>query len=145
MLGSSNVRLRRIVSVACLAVFLILAAAEYPPRAVQAAIDFQPISQEELKMTSEPLAPGAAAIILYRQVDRDDSSSGRIKEDNYFRIKILSDAGRKFANIELPFVKGIEEVVQIRARTITTDGTVVPFDGKVFGKTLVKVRKLNYL
>src|SRR5947209_11984296 len=110
MLGSSNVRLRRIVSVACLAVFLILAAAEYPPRAVQAASDFQPISQEELKMTSEPLAPGAAAIIWYRQVDRDDSGSGRIHEENYYRVKILSDAGRKFGNIEIPFFKGVDEV-----------------------------------
>src|SRR5947207_13586252 len=122
MLGSSNVRLRRIVSVACLAVFLILAAAEYPPRAVQAAIDFQPISQEQLKMTSEPLAPGAAAIILYRQGDRDDSSSGRTKADNCFRIKILSDAGRKFASIELPFVKGLDGAVRIRACSLTTDG-----------------------
>src|SRR5438552_17351361 len=35
---------------------------------------FQPVSPDELKMSSEPLAPGAPAIILYRQVDRDDNS-----------------------------------------------------------------------
>jgi len=96
-------------------------------------------------MTSEPLAPGAAAIILFRQVDRDDSNSGKIREDNYYRIKILSDAGRKFANIEIPFFKGVDEVVHIRARTIKPDGTAVDFDGKVFDKSLVKFRKLNYL
>src|SRR5258708_26259971 len=96
-------------------------------------------------MTSEPLAPGAAAIILYRQVDRDDSSSGKIREDNYYRIKILSDAGRKFANIEVAFLKGVDEVVHIRARTIKPDGTAVEFDGKFFAKSLVKFHKLNYL
>jgi hypothetical protein len=36
--------------------------------------EWQPISQEELKMTSVPEAPGAPAVILYRQVDRNDST-----------------------------------------------------------------------
>ena len=35
------------------------------------ADDWQPISPDELKMTSVPEAPGALAVILYRQVDRD--------------------------------------------------------------------------
>ena len=66
---------------------------------------FGPVPAEELKMKSEPLAPGAPAIILYRQVDRDDSGlQGR--EYNYVRIKILTEEGRKYADIELPFLKG---------------------------------------
>jgi len=36
------------------------------------AVGFQPVSQEELKMTVEPKAPGAPAIVLFREVDRDD-------------------------------------------------------------------------
>lgn len=47
-----------------------------------AGIGFQPINPEELKMTSEPLAPGAPGIILYRQVDRDDDKNTP-HEDNY--------------------------------------------------------------
>ena len=39
---------------------------------VSAGIGFQPVSPNELKMTGEPKAPGAPAIILFRQVDRDD-------------------------------------------------------------------------
>ena len=38
---------------------------------LQGAEDWQPVTPEELKMTSEPAAPGAPAIYLYRQVDRD--------------------------------------------------------------------------
>jgi len=41
----------------------------------RASIGFQPVSTEELKMTREPQAPEANAIILYRQVDRDDNGS----------------------------------------------------------------------
>ncbi len=136
---------RRLVFIAGFTAFLVLAVSCCRPPTVHAGTDFQPISPEELKMTSEPLAPGAAAIILYRQVDRDDSSSGKIREDNYYRIKVLSDAGRKFANIEIAFLKGVDEVVHIRARTIKPDGTAVEFDGKFFDKSLVKFHKLNYL
>jgi hypothetical protein len=78
---------------------------------------FPPLSPEDLKMTNEPKAPGAAAIILYREVDRDDSGQGTIHEDNYYRIKILTEEGRKYADREIPFVKGLDEVLRIQART----------------------------
>ncbi len=51
------------------------------------AADWPPVTPEELKMTSEPKAPGAPAIYLFRQVDRDDSVP---KEYVYARIKIRS-------------------------------------------------------
>lgn len=36
---------------------------------VQAGVQFQPVSQEQLRMTNEPNAPGAQAISLYREGD----------------------------------------------------------------------------
>ena len=60
------------------------------------------VSPDELKITSEPLAQGAAAIILYRQVDRDDNiQTGH--EDNYIRIKILTEERRKYWLLEPGF------------------------------------------
>ena len=100
-------------------------------------IGFQPVSQEELKMTSEPQAPGAAAIILYRQVDRDDNIHTP-HEDDYVRIKILTEEGRKHADVEIPFDKQWEDVAAIHARTIRPDGSTVDFGGKVFDKYVVK-------
>jgi hypothetical protein len=96
---------RRVVTFASCVVFLLLAAAEYPPATVLAGVGFQPISPEELKMTSEPLAPGAPAVILYRQVDRDDN--GRTShEDNYVRIKILTEEGAKTGRRRDSFSQG---------------------------------------
>src|SRR5258707_14548846 len=83
-----------------------------------------PISPEELKMTSEPKAPGAPAIILYRQVDRDDSSVRTPHEYNYVREKIFTEEGRKYANVEIPLLKGQWDVHSIRARTIRPDGSI---------------------
>ncbi|MGH9641376.1 MAG: DUF3857 domain-containing protein [Terriglobales bacterium] len=103
----------------------------------KAGIGFQPVSQEELKMTSEAQAAGAPAIILYRQVDRDDNIHTP-HEDNYLRIKILSEEGRKYADVEIPFVKQNEDIVSIHARTIRPDGSTADFGGNVFEKVVLK-------
>src|SRR5208282_6047195 len=131
----------RSVKWALIAAFAIAVLAEQP---ANAGIGFQPISQDELKMTGEPQAPGAPAIILFRQVDRDDDIHTP-HEDHYFRIKILTEEGRKQGNIEIPFVKELDNVVNIRARTIRPDGSVAEFDDKVFEKELVKERATKVL
>lgn len=110
----------------------------------QAWAGFLPVSPDELKMTSEPLAPGAPAIILYRQVDRDDNGETS-HEYNYVRIKILTEEGRKWADIEIPFVQRSEAIVNIRARTIKPDGAITNFDGKIYEKTVVKAKGVKYL
>jgi hypothetical protein len=64
------------------------------------ADEWQPVSPGDLQMKEEPKAPKAAAIFLYRQVDRDDANS---IESIYSRIKVLTDEGRKYANVEIPY------------------------------------------
>lgn len=106
---------------------------------------FPPVPASELGLTSEPLAPGAPAIILFRQVDRDDST-GSSHEYHHWRIKILTEEGRKYGNIEIPFFKDIgEEVKDIRARTVRPNGSIVDFDGKVTEQTIVRAKKYKYL
>ena len=123
---------------------IVLGLAVYLPSVSWAGDGFQPVSAEELKFTSEPLAPGAPAIILYHQVDRDDSVRGTAHQYNYMRIKILTEEGRKYADVELPFFKASEDIVHINARTVKPDGSIVNFDGKVFEKSLVKARRGEY-
>jgi hypothetical protein len=130
---------RRVVTFASCGIFLLLAAAEYPPVTVLAGVGFQPISPEELKMTSEPLAPGAPAVILYREVDRDDNGQ-TTHENDYIRIKILTEEGRNYGNVEIPFYTESEDIVNVRARTVHSDGSIAEFDGKVFEKSLAKGR-----
>jgi hypothetical protein len=107
--------------------------------------DWRPITPEELKMTSEPQAPGAPAILLWRQVDRDDRGL-TAHEKNYFRIKILTEAGRKYADVEIPFSKSIgNNVVNIKGRTIAPDGSITNYEGKVFEKSIVKAKGVKYM
>lgn len=107
--------------------------------------EWRPISPEELKMTGEPLAPGAPAIILWRQVDRDDRGHTP-HENDYIRIKILTEEGRKYADVELPFSKSIgNNIVHVNARTISPDGSITSYDGKVFEKYIVKAKGVKYM
>src|SRR5438105_13184875 len=62
---------KRRVAVVCTFALMVVAASLWRADTVSGD-DWQPISPEELKMTSLPEAPGAPAVILYRQVDRDD-------------------------------------------------------------------------
>ena len=108
------------------------------------ADDWRPITPEELKMTSELLAPGAPAIMLYHQVDRDDSGRAT-SEFQYVRIKILTEEGRKYADVEIPFEKNRFKVDGLSARTIHPDGSIVNFSGKVFENTIVKSKTFKYV
>ena len=109
------------------------------------ADEWLPISPEELKMTSDPAAPGAPAIILYRQVDRDDSNARVPHEYNYVREKILTEEGRKNADVEILFVPGDYDIINIRARTVQPNGSSTVYDGKVYEKEIVKARGFKYL
>ena len=52
---------------------LLIAAATLCAISAAHAEDWLPVTPEELHLTEEPSAPKAAAIYLYRQVDRNDS------------------------------------------------------------------------
>lgn len=106
------------------------------------AADWLPVDPRELQMTSEPSAPGAAAIYLYRQIDRSDRN---YDEKVYVRIKILTAEGLKYANVEIPFDGQSESIQFVQARTIRPDGSSVDFDGKIYETTVVKARGAKLL
>jgi hypothetical protein len=117
----------------------------FPFAKIEAGDEWLPIDPAELKMTAEPKAPGAPAIYLYRQVDRKETGRGNHTEFDYVRIKILTEEGRKYANVEIPYSKSVTGISNIRARTIHPDGTIVNFDGKIFENTIVKSKTLRYM
>jgi Domain of Unknown Function with PDB structure (DUF3857) len=105
------------------------------------ASDWLPINSDELQMRSEPLAPLAPAICLYRQIDRSDSQG---YEHIYVRIKILTEEGRKYANQQIRFQKDQEYIRSVEARTIHPDGTIANFDGKTYESPIVEGRSDGY-
>jgi len=101
---------------------------------------FQQPTAEELKMTDDPKAPGAAAVYLnVEDVFDDDLHYHSI----YMRIKILQEKGKELATVELPYVKSDSRIIKtagafgkgetqiddLKGRTIHPDGSVIPWAG----------------
>jgi hypothetical protein len=86
---------------------------------VGAMAQFQQPTEEELKMTAEPKAPGASAIYLYREETVDDSlhyHSLRV------RIKVLTEKGKELATVNVPYLRTSYKITDVRARTIHAAG-----------------------
>jgi hypothetical protein len=102
------------------------------------AADWPPIAKQELETADDPANPGAAAIILFRELHTYDAKA---YETEYRRIKILNDAGKKYADIEIPYFAGATKIEDIQARTTRPDGTSMVFQGQIFDRTVLRARK----
>ena len=104
--------------------------------------EWPPISPEELAMKDNPASPGSSAMILYRETITNDPEAW---ESHYYRIKVFTDAGKKYADIEIPYPKDVFKVTDLKARTIHPNGTVVEYTGNPFDKVVVKTRRVSFL
>ena len=96
---------------------------------------FQEPTAEELKMTADPKAPGAAAVYLNVEAIADDQLHYM---SFYARIKVLTEKGMDLATVEIPYERGNYKIQDIKARIIHADGTVVPLTGKPDDLLIVK-------
>jgi hypothetical protein len=98
---------------------------------------FQEPTPDELKMTADPKAPGAAAVYLNIEEITNDPLHYR---SFYARIKVLQEKGKELATVELPYLQGNTKITEIKARTIHSDGTVIPLVGKPEDLLIVKTK-----
>ena len=119
----------------------VLAMVALPGRAADTFVKPTP---EELTMTSVPGYPGAAAVVLFdEEITKDDLHEIL----HYQRVKVLNEEGKRYANVELNYVRtsaygeyegNDQSVGEIVGRTIHADGTIIPFTGKPYLKTIEK-------
>lgn len=119
---------------------LLLAAALLMPAVAVSAIpdEWPPVTPEELALKQVPGFPGEHALILHREVDAGEKSS---HSRHYSRLKILTEEGRKYADVEIPYWGS--KVEDVRARTIRPDGSVVNFTGQIYDKTVLQAKGLR--
>lgn len=103
--------------------------------------DWMPIPPADLALKDNPAQPGAHAMILYREIAVNEkfAATDGTSTTEYVRIKIFTEQGTKEADVQIPYLKGISDIKDIRARTIQPDGTVTNFNAEIFDKTVVKV------
>jgi hypothetical protein len=104
---------------------------------------------EELKMTSLPGYPGAPAVVLFEE----ESTTDKLHVHQiYRRVKILTEEGKSYANVELRFLRydnsfgdsNSADITNIEGRTIHPDGTIIPFTGKPYLKMIEDSKHVHY-
>ena len=124
------------------ALVLTLCFLQFPSTmAGQAADSWQPVPQEDLALTDNPANPGCSAMILERQVFTDDEKRAQTE---WVRIKIFTETGKEYADVEIPYFVKKTSVENIRGRTVRSDGTIIPFSGAVFDKVVIRYKKFRY-
>jgi hypothetical protein len=103
--------------------------------------DWREITAQDREIKEVPGDPGASAIQLYYADYHDDNSGTQFF---YHRIKILNDAGKQYANVEIP-IEPLYHFIDLKARTIHPDGSIVEFTGKPFEKTLIKAGDVKFV
>ena len=101
---------------------------------------FQEPTPEELKMTADPKAPGAAAVYLNVEETTDEPKHSI---SYYARIKVLQEKGKELATVQIPYLHVAYTVDNIEARTIHSDGTVIPLVGKPEDLLVAKMGELE--
>jgi hypothetical protein len=102
---------------------------------------FQEPTPDELKMTVDPKAPGAAAVYLNIEEVSNDQYHYRTY---YARIKVLTEKGKELATVEVPPVLRSEsKIISIKGRTIHSDGTIIPLAGKPEDLLVFKTKDRN--
>lgn len=101
------------------------------------------VTPAELELKDVAGNPGAPAVQLYfaHYISEKDRT-----EFFYHRIKILTEAGRSWANVEIPvpFYRRMK-MEDLAARTILPNGKIVDYTGQPFEKVILKGRGFKYL
>ena len=110
-------------------------------RASDAGENWLPLSPQDQQVREVPGDPGATAILLY-YADLIDNRART--EFIYRRIKVLTAGGRTYADVEIPVFPGMK-IIDLQARTIHPDGSIVDFTAQPFEKVVVKGRGIKLL
>jgi hypothetical protein len=109
--------------------------------------DWLPVTPQDLQYKEVPGNKGASAVRLYyAQYINDNTASCFF----YQRIKILNEkalaGGNSYADVEIPVLTLgdlVDQISDLKARTIKPDGSIVEFNGKMFDRVAFKGRGIK--
>jgi hypothetical protein len=127
--------------VACLVLSAVASSLGSPPAKAQTPPAWPPVPPEELALKDNAFDPGSAALILEYEVQTDNTKS---TETTYKRIKIFREEGKKFADVEIRYFEKFTRVEEIHARVTSPSGKAEDFNGAIYDKEVVKLKKFRF-
>jgi transglutaminase-like putative cysteine protease len=126
---------------ACLALAAMASCFGFPPAQAQTPPAWPPVPPEELALKDNAFDPGSPALILEYEVQTDNTKS---TETTYKRIKIFREEGKKLADVEIRYFEKFTRVEEIRARVTLPSGKAEDFNGAIYDKEVVKLKKFRF-
>ena len=105
-----------------------------------ASVEWKPIVQDELKLTSVEGSSTAPAVCLFSEVETDDIAG---REHRYVRIKVLTEEGRAQGNLTLYYVKDAWNLTGLHVRTVQPDGTVAEDPSLAVDSVVVRYKRFK--
>lgn len=102
--------------------------------------DWLPITPQDLQIKNVPGNSNASALQLYFSYFKNDNEKFIAI---YKRIKILNEAGKRYADIAIEMAPG-QSLKSLAARTVHPDGSIVEFKDKPLDKTVFKARGVKF-
>ncbi len=106
--------------------------------------DWQPITPEDMQFKEVAGYPNEPAVLLYHANYITYVSDYDQSEFIYNRIKVLTEAGKTYANVEIPIVPWIK-IHDLEARAIQPDGSISQLTSQPFEKVIFKNRDFKFL
>ena len=105
----------------------VLACAAARPLHAQDQSGWPAIPAEDLALKDNAAKAGSSAMILLKKETRDD-----VKRtwETFYRIKIFTESGREYGDIQIPYIPKRAEVEAIFARVVQPDGRILEFAGQ---------------
>jgi hypothetical protein len=91
------------------------------------AQDFGDISDQELKMTKYDKDPDANAVYLFNKQDLVVNHHFNLDIYRHWRMKILTDAGKEYANVKISYWGG-EDIAGLKAKSYSPNGDEFKLD-----------------
>jgi len=106
--------------------------------------DWQPITRQDMQLKEIAGYPNEPAVLLYHADYITYVSDYDQNEFVYNRIKVLTDAGKAYANVEIQLAPWIK-IHDLEARTIHPNGSISELSSKPFEKVVFKNRNFKFL
>jgi hypothetical protein len=96
-------------------------------KAEEMAFEWDEVTQQDWDIKSDPAYQDDKAVMIFEKIYADDKDlwEGNIYRTIYRRIRILTEEGRKWADVDVPFLLEKQKVLDIKARTLLPGGDVI--------------------
>lgn len=106
-----------------------------------ANLDWEDVTDLDWAISEDTANDIVDAVIIFDKITEDDEEiqDGKVYRTEYRRIRILSDKGRDWADVEVPVYSLNQKIKKVMGRTIQRDGTVLELQSdQIFEKEVVK-------